>query len=164
MNPELARMARQSITIHHSMDISSQGIAERAIHACEVLSKHLTTTLGKHGFCTIFKRCAQRLPTWNSPRHTGANPWSGVLHEDQWRWMQVSLEQQDSTMAAVSFLLLLSDVITLVARLVGDVAMKALVEDVWAVAFPQIFEECEQPTQDSDAATVRDQTEPGFER
>lgn len=128
------------------MDISSQGIAERAIRACEVLSNRLAATLGKRGVCTLFKRCAQRSPTWYSPRHTGANPWAAAPDDDPWLWLQVSLEQHDSTTAAANFVFLLSEVIDLLIRLVGEAVMKALVEDAWPVAFPPMFEEREPPS------------------
>jgi hypothetical protein len=132
--------------INHSMDISSQGIAERAIHACEVLSSRLAATIGKHGFCTIFKRCAQRFPTWYSPRDPDGNPWAGGVHDDPWLWLQVSLEQHESTTAAANFVFLLSEVVDLLYRLVGEVVMKALLEDTWPIAFPQRYEERGQPS------------------
>jgi hypothetical protein len=140
MTPELARVARRSITIDHSMDISPQGIAERAIRACEVLSERLAAVVGKRGFCSLFKRCAQQFPARYSPRHTGPNPWAGAPQDDPWLWLQVSLEQHDSTTAAANFVFLLSEVVDLLHRLVGEAVMKALIEDVWPVAFPQMFE------------------------
>jgi len=144
MSPELAKTARRSITINHVMDISSQGIAERAIRACEILSHRLATLLGRRGFCSLFKRCAQQFPTRYSPRHTAANPWAGAPQDDPWLWLQVSLEQHDSATAAADFVFLLSEVIDLLSRLVGEAVMKALIDDVWPIAFPQIFGEPRQ--------------------
>jgi hypothetical protein len=140
MTPELAKAARRSLTLNHAMDVSPQGIAERAIRACEVLSNRLVKTLGQHGLCTLFKRCAQRLPTSRSPWSLDGNPWAGAPQDDPWLWLQVSLEQYDSMTAMTNFVSLLSEVIDLLQRIVGEVVVRALVEDAWPVAFPHVRE------------------------
>ena len=140
ITPELTKAARRSLTLNHAMDVSPQGIAERAIRACEVLSNRLVKTIGQHGFCTIFKRCAQRLPTSRSPWSLVADPWAGAPHDDPWLWLQASLEHYDSTTAAANFISLLSEVVDLLERIVGEVVVRALVEDAWPVAFPHVPE------------------------
>jgi hypothetical protein len=137
MTPELARMVRRALTLNHSMDVSSQGMAERATHACEVLSDRLSGLVGERGFCTLCKRCAQRLPAWYAPWHASANPWAGESYGDAWLWLQAWLEHHESTFLTENFIFLLSEVLDLLGKVVGEVVMQALVADAWPVAFPQ---------------------------
>jgi hypothetical protein len=137
MTPEFAKMVRRALTLNHSMDISSQGMAERATHACEVLSGRLSELVGEHGLCTLCKRCALRLPGWYTPWHASSSPWAGEAYQDAWLWLHAWLEHHDSTMLAENFILLLSEVLDLLGKLVGEAVMQALIADAWPVAFPQ---------------------------
>ncbi|HMG57447.1 MAG TPA: hypothetical protein VK601_28300 [Kofleriaceae bacterium] len=144
MTPELAKMVRRALTLNHSMDVSSQGMVERATHACEVLSGRLSGLVGEHGFCTLCKRCALRLPAWYTPWHASSNPWAGEPCDDAWLWLQAWLEHHDSTILMESFVLLLSEVLALLGKVVGEAVVQALVADAWPVAFPQISGASEQ--------------------
>jgi hypothetical protein len=126
------------------MDVSSQGMAERATHACEVLAERVSGLVGERGFCTLCKRCALRHPAWYAPLHASSNPWACEPHDDAWLWLQARLEHQDSTILTENFILLLSEVLDLLGKVVGEPVMQALFADAWPVAFPQISGASEQ--------------------
>jgi hypothetical protein len=54
------------------------------------------------------------------------------------------LEHQDSTVLTENFILLLSEVLDLLGKVVGEAVMQALFADAWPVAFPQISGASEQ--------------------
>jgi len=135
MTPEFARLARATLVEPFPWP-PSRGVAEHAIQACEALSEHLSRTIGSNGVNTLFKRSAQQVAQWFSPRHP-ANVWGGEPDDGPWQWLRTCLEQQESETATDWFMLVLSMVVDLLKRLVGAVVVQALLEDVWPVAFPQ---------------------------
>jgi hypothetical protein len=54
------------------------------------------------------------------------------------------LEHHDSTILTENFILLLSEVLDLLGKVVGEAVIHALVADAWPVAFPQINGASEQ--------------------
>jgi hypothetical protein len=136
MTPELAKMVRRALTLNHSMDISTQGMAERAIDACQVLSDRLSGLIGEHGLCTLCKRCAMRIT--HTPWHARSNPWAGETCDDAWLWLQVWLERHDSMILMETFILMLSEVLDLLGKVAGEEVMQAFVANAWPVAFPQM--------------------------
>lgn len=137
MTPEVATAARRSLTLNHSMDMSSAGLAERAIRACEILSNRLVKILGQHGFCTLFKRCATPRSLTSGSGYARGDPWAAEPGDAPWLWLQIRLEQQHPMTGAADFVALLSKVIDLLAQIAGAAVVRALIQDAWPVAFPQ---------------------------
>jgi hypothetical protein len=134
MKSELSALARNFL-LDRGAD-SSPRIAERAAEACERLSRSLATIVGEQGVNTLFKRGAavvSREGAWT----VGANPWEGDSRTDgPWLWLRASMEVQDAETATEAFVLVLSVVMDLLGRLVGEDVMECLLCDAWPSVFP----------------------------
>jgi hypothetical protein len=138
MTPELANQLRISLAGNSSEAIPSREIAQRAIQACEELSKRLSRVLGEHGFNTLFKRSALDVATWWPRWRLSADPWRGERRDNPWLWLRTSMEQEDSETATEGFILVMSGAIDLLMRLVGETLANQLLEDDWPILFPRL--------------------------
>jgi hypothetical protein len=136
MDPELAARARSYLAPGDGPFVASTGVAERATVACERLAQRLSSLVGDHGVSTLFKRGVS-VVNRECPRFAGADPWTGDLRaDDPWVWLRRSMEMQDSETATEAFVLVLSVVVDLLGRLVGEDVVECLLRDEWSSVFP----------------------------
>jgi predicted ArsR family transcriptional regulator len=134
MKSELSALARNFLSDRGAS--SSPRIAERAAEACERLSRSLANIVGEQGVNTLFKRGAA-LVGRQGPWTVGTNPWQGDSRSDgPWLWLRTSMEVQDAEAATEAFVMVLSAVMDLLGRLVGEDVMACLLRDAWPSVFP----------------------------
>lgn len=108
---------------------SAQQLAERAAEACEQLAKHLARLLGETGVQVMLKRSILRA--------SAQFPWlaAGASTANATSTLRTTLEPHDPDSITDAFIALLSALIDLLERLIGEGLVERLLEEVWPGVF-----------------------------
>jgi hypothetical protein len=108
---------------------TAQQLAERAANACEQLVKHLARLLGETGVHLMLKRSIVRA--------SAKFPWlaAGISTANSTSALRSTLEPHDLDSITEAFVAILSGLIELLERLIGEGLVERLLEEVWPGVF-----------------------------
>jgi hypothetical protein len=127
---ELGKPAKRLLEGEPGDGDSSQQLAQRATDAFEKLAKHLSRLLGETGVQMLFARSLGMA----SAQH----PWLPSSTERPATAMATlrdAMEQQEPGSIADAFVAILSTLIELLKRLIGDGLVDRLLDEVWPSVF-----------------------------
>jgi len=106
-------------------------VASRAVEACERLVHHLSRLLGDTSVAMLFERsivlASRKLPWLRAAAHDRSVQDRTTLRE--------VLERQDSASIVAAFVAILSALIGLLERLIGEGLVARLLNEVWPTVF-----------------------------
>lgn len=137
MTPDLAAAARKLLA---SEGDASATMADRIALACERLTVHLSRLVGLIGIRTLFHRSIV-LSSAKFPWLVDARGGKTGPGEDPFEALRERLVPQDPDAAVEAFIFILSTLVGLLGRLVGDALMWRLLHEVWPAVFPQAEKE-----------------------
>ena len=134
MNPDFGPAARRLVIGEEGDEQSSKQMAERAANACRKLSHHLARLLGKLGVELLLERSvalASAEVPWLATASRGP-----VAQEDRVvSALQVALEPHEPEAIAEAFVAVLSALVELLERLIGEGLVERLLNEVWPAVF-----------------------------
>lgn len=125
MTPHFGEAARTII----GESTSSTELAGRAAHECERFGTHLARLLGEAGIDVLLKRSVVLA--------SNQFPWlaSGPTSDTVVSTLRDALEQQDPDSIAEAFVGVLTALVGLLERLIGEGLVERLLEEVWPTVF-----------------------------
>jgi hypothetical protein len=136
VNAQFARAARKLFTGQPGETMTSKDIAGRAAAACVRLSEHLSRLIGDTGFRTLLKRsivlASATYPLLATP---------GEASDSECSRLRDALEQQEPEAATDAFVAVLSTLVGILKRLIGEGLVERLLHEVWPAVFPSPVEE-----------------------
>jgi hypothetical protein len=132
MTPDFAGAARSLVTMPTG-ESTSRAIAERALDAYEQLFRPLSRLIGDTGVRTLFARSLSVA--------SSAHPWLAsavavvAADVDGTRAVRAALESQVPEAAVTAFVDVLSTLVALLERLIGERLVSGLLHEVWPTVF-----------------------------
>jgi hypothetical protein len=130
---EIGNAARRLLAGEPGDGNSSKQVAERATQACERLAKHMSRLLGETGVQMLFARsvviASVQLPWLRTAPSTTTQPASATSA------LRDAMEQQEPESIADAFVAILSTLVGLLKRLIGDGLVDRLLNEVWPSVF-----------------------------
>lgn len=130
---EVGKAARRLLAGEPGDGHSSQQVAERAIQAYERLAAHLSRLLGETGVQMLFSRsiaiASARIPWLHAARSSAEPPASARSA------LRAVMQEQEPESIADAFVAILSALINLLQRLIGDGLVDRLLNEVWPTVF-----------------------------
>ena len=134
MTPEFAAAAKTLVA-----GDSSAHVAAGAVRAYEQLSYHLARLIGELGIRTLLARSVV-LASARFPWLASTIPVT-VPADDPWSSLRTAMELQAPHTARDAFADLLSTLVGLLERLIGDRLVASLLQEVWPEVFPHLVKE-----------------------
>ena len=125
MTRELGQAARRILASKPGEGNSSKQVAERASHACEQLTLHLTRLLGKTGVEMVLERSVVLA--------SAALPW--LAEASTIAALRGVMEHQEPAAITEAFVAILSAQLGLLDRLIGEGLVERLLYEVWPSVF-----------------------------
>jgi hypothetical protein len=111
---------------------ASNAVAERAAQACERFTNHLARLLGSTGAQLLLRRSVVLA--------TAQFPWLSVAQApgDTVSALRTAMEQQDPESITEAFVAVLTALVGLLERLIGEGLVARQLNDVWPTVFPHL--------------------------
>lgn len=131
---QISSAARQLVAGKPGESDSSKQVAERAAAACEQFSQHLSRLLGATAADMLVQRsvvlASAKLP-WLAPapsrRPVGAVTTTQALRD--------AMEREEPAAITEAFAIILSELVDLLVRLIGEGLVERLLHEVWPTVF-----------------------------
>ena len=128
MTPGFGTAARTLLAERPGQD-SSEQLAARAAQVCEQFARHLARLLGDTGVRLLLKRSVMRA--------SEQFPWlaAAPIAETGAAALRIVMEQQDPESITEAFVAVLSALVSLLERLIGEGLVGRLLAEVWPAVF-----------------------------
>jgi hypothetical protein len=129
---DIGRAVRQLLAGKPGEGTSRQQVADRALQACERLANHLSRLIGEMGAQMLFERsiaiASAEFPWLRAAPASTTQPatLSALRH---------ALEQQPPETITDAFAAILSTLVDLLKRLIGDGLVERVLSEVWPTVF-----------------------------
>ena len=107
-------------------------VASRAVRLCEQLVRHLSQLVGGTGIRTLLDRSVRLASAsypWLGSASTGSDGPAAALH--------ICLVSQPADVATEGFVLVLSTLVGLLVKLIGEGLVTRVLHELWSTMFPE---------------------------